>query len=591
MHSDGLKPVVHDSKLLQRIAETVAIMLYEMEYHVDGSYECLEFVGLESLIGQIPDGMSAEDAYEAAVHPDDREAYDAATARLVLGEPTEVEYRLIGYNGRTRTVLDRMRPELAADGRILVGGVVADVTARKLAETQLIEAAEQLAQAALHDPLTGLPNRRAFQDYLDVALARAEREGGVVGVLFIDLDNFKLINDSFGHAAGDAVLQSVTSRLLDATRAMDVVSRQGGDEFLILVSDLNAKSAVKPADCDTELATEVVARKVRRVLADPIALDGVDIYLSASVGISLYPIDALDSDTLLKHADVAMYSVKQSGRDGHQLYAFGTDTALEQISMASRLRKTLDRGSGLVLHYQPMVNLESAQFVGVEALIRWQDGKRGLTPPDEFIPLAERTGLIGSISDWVIQTACRQASTWQDLGLDLYVSINLPPSYCQPTGMNHLLATARTAGIALDRLVIEVTESALTHASWQAIEPKLAELRKLGLKLAIDDFGTGYSSLGRLDKSWVSILKIDRSFVKDLPDDDHARALVSSVVHLARSLGLEPIAEGVETERQRLFLVEHGCRIGQGSLFSPPVTAAEIETLCAANNLLARKSA
>jgi len=259
--------------------------------------------------------------------------------------------------------------------------------------------------------------------------------------------------------------------------------------------------------------------------------------------------------------------------------------------MASRLRKTLDRGRGLVLYYQPMVNLESGQFVGAEALIRWQDGKRGLTPPDDFIPLAERTGLIGSISDWVIQAACRQASAWRDVGLDLYVSINLPPSYCQPTGMNHLLATARTAGIALDRLVIEVTESALTHASWQAIEPKLAELRKQGLKLAIDDFGTGYSSLGRLDKSWVSILKIDRSFVTDLPDDDHACALVSSVVHLAHSLGLEPIAEGVETERQRLFLVEHGCRIGQGSLFSPPVTAAEIETLCAENEPLARKSA
>ena len=437
--------------------------------------------------------------------------------------------------------------------------------------------------------MTGLPNRKAFQDHLDVALARAGREGGVVGVLFIDLDNFKLINDSFGHAAGDAVLESVTARLLGATRATDVVSRQGGDEFLILVSDPNAGGG-EPA-AGTELAPAVVAGKVRRVLAEPIALDGVDIYLTASIGISLYPIDALDSDTLLKHADVAMYAVKQAGRDGHQLYAFGADTALEQISMASRLRKTLDRGRGLVLHYQPLVDLESGHLVGAEALVRWQDGKRGLTQPDEFIPLAERTGLIGSISDWVIEAACRQASTWRDNGLDLYVSINLPPSYCQPTGMNHLLASASTAGIGLDRLVIEVTESALTHASWQAIEPKLAELRKHGLKLAIDDFGTGYSSLGRLDKTWVSMLKMDRSFVEGVPDDDHARALISSVVHLAHSLGLEPIAEGVETELQRQFLVEHGCRIGQGSLFSPPVTATEIEALCAGNDPLARKSA
>jgi diguanylate cyclase (GGDEF)-like protein/PAS domain S-box-containing protein len=590
MRPDDDTPVAHDSALLRRIAETVAIMLYEMEFRADGSYECLEFVGLESLIGDVPDGLSPEDAYEAAVHPDDREAYETATARLTDGEPVEVEYRLVCDEGHVRTVLDRMRPVAIAEGGWLVEGVVADITARKEAETQLLEAAEELAQAALRDPLTGLPNRKAFQDHLDVAIARAAREGGVVGVLFIDLDNFKLINDSFGHAAGDAVLQSVTSRLLEATREMDVVSRQGGDEFLILVSDLNADGR-EPARSLTEFAPDVVATRVRNVLADPIALDGVDIYLTASTGISLYPIDALDSGTLLKHADVAMYSVKQSGRDGHKLYAFGADTALEQISMASRLRKTLDDGQGLVLHYQPVVELESGRLVGAEALIRWQDGRRGLTQPDEFIPLAERTGLIGAISDWVIQAACRQASTWREMGIDLYVSINLPPSYCQPTGMNHLLATASTAGVDLDRLVIEVTESALTHASWQAIEPKLADLRKRGLKLAIDDFGTGYSSLGRLDRSWVSMLKMDRTFVKDVPGDEHARALIGSVVHLAQSLGLEPIAEGVETELQRRFLVEHGCRIGQGTLFSPPVRAAEIEELWARNDPLARKSA
>jgi len=589
MRSEDDKADTHDSALLQRIAETVAIMLYEMEYRADGSYECLEFVGLESLIGQAPGDVSPEEAYEAAVHPDDRAAYEAATARVGEGEAAEVEYRLVGYDGRTRTVLDRMRPVAAASGGWLVEGVVADITARKVAETQLLEAADQLAQAALRDPLTGLPNRKAFQDHLDVAIARTAREGGVVGVLFIDLDNFKLINDSFGHAAGDAVLQSVASRLQDATRAMDVVSRQGGDEFLILVSDPQVDDGDPAAG--TELAPDAVAGRVRDVLAEPIAVDGVDIYLTASIGISLYPIDALDSDTLLKHADVAMYSVKQSGRDGHKLYAFGADTALEQISMASRLRKTLDGGRGLVLHYQPLVDLESGALVGAEALIRWQDGKRGLTQPDEFIPLAERTGLIGAISDWVIQAACRQASNWRDMGLELYVAINLPPSYCQPTGMNHLLATATTAGVALDSLVIEVTESALTHASWQAIEPKLAELRKRGLKLAIDDFGTGYSSLGRLDKSWVSMLKMDRTFVKDVPGDEHARALISSVVHLAHSLGLEPIAEGVETELQRRFLVEHGCRIGQGALFSPPVSATEIEALWAGSDPLSRKSA
>ncbi len=236
----------------------------------------------------------------------------------------------------------------------------------------------------------------------------------------------------------------------------------------------------------------------------PFLVEGIEIYVSASVGISLYPTDASDSETLLKHADVAMYTVKQSGRDGHSLYVLGTDTSLEEISKASRLRKTLDRGNGLVLHYQPLVNLESGEFVGAEALIRWQDGDRGLIPPDDFIPLAERIGLIGSISDWVIGEACRQASAWRDQGVNLYVSINLPPSYCQPTGMNYLLSSARAAGVELDRLVIEVTESALIPDAQQTMEPTLAEMRKRGLKLAIDDFGTGYSSLGRLNQSWVS---------------------------------------------------------------------------------------
>ena len=590
MRSNEPEPGVHDSELLRRIADTVAIMLYEMEYYEDGSFDCLEFIGLETLIGPVPAGVSSEDAYDAAVHPDDREAYDAAGARLARGTPTEVEYRLVGYDGRTRWVLDRMRPEVSTDGRMLVGGVVADITERKLAEAELLEA-QKLAHVALHDPLTGLPNRIAFQEHLEVALARAQREGTGVAVLYIDLDNFKLINDSFGHAAGDELLRAVASRLREAIRKTDVVSRQGGDEFLVLLSDLKPDAVTAAGDPAFLVPAEVVARTVRRIMHAPFLVEGIEIYVSASVGISLYPSDASDSETLLKHADVAMYAVKQSGRDSHMLYAVDTDTSLEQISMASRLRKTLDRGTGLVLHYQPLVNLASGEFVGAEALIRWQDGDRGLVQPDEFIPLAERIGLIGAISDWVIEEACRQASSWQEQGRNLYVSINLPPSYCQQTGMNHLLTSAAAAGVALDRLVIEVTESALIPDARQAMEPTLSELRKRGLKLAIDDFGTGYSSLGRLNQSWVSMLKIDRSFVHDLPDDEHAAALVVSVIQLAHTLGLEPVAEGVETEEQRRFLVERGCEFGQGFLFSRPVPVAIMETLHGANRSSQRRSA
>ena len=562
----------YGAELLRRIAGTVAIMLYEMELRPDGSYECLTFVGLETLIGPVPEGLSAEEAYDAAVHPDDREIYDAAIDALWQDERAEVEYRLLSADGEVRWVLDRMRPERRTeDGALLVSGVVADISERKRIEA---EAMEQLTHAALHDALTGLANRASFLEHLELGLRRAARTDTEVAVLFIDLDNFKMVNDSFGHAAGDELLKAVGARLQAAVRGMDVVARQGGDEFLILLSDLASRASTGLSSSD---AAEVVAGKVRSILREPFVVEEIEIYVSASIGISLYPADGNDAETLLKHADVAMYSVKDTGRDGYARYSDGENTALEQISTAGRLRKSVESGRGLVLHYQPLLNLETAEIVGVEALVRWQDGNRGLVPPDEFIPLAEQVGLIGSLSDWVIGEACRQASAWEQEGMDFYVSINVPPSYCQPTGMAHLAAAADAAGIGLDRIMIEVTESALAPDRRGHLEETLTDMHRQGLKLAIDDFGTGYSSLGRLNQSWVNMLKIDRSFVRELTESEHARNLVASVVQLAHTLGLEPLAEGVETEEQRRFLVEHKCRYGQGFLFSRPLPTHEIK--------------
>jgi diguanylate cyclase (GGDEF)-like protein/PAS domain S-box-containing protein len=562
----------YGSELLQRIAGTVAIMLYEMELRPDRTFECLTFVGLETLIGPVPEGMSSEEAYDAAVHPEDREVYERAMDGLWEREPTEVEYRLIGSDGKVRWVLDRMRPEReVGDGCLIVSGVVADISERKRVEA---EAREKLAHAALHDSLTGLANRASFLEHLELGLERAVRNSTAVGVLFIDLDNFKLVNDSFGHAAGDELLKAVGSRLRASVRGMDVVARQGGDEFLILLSDLEGQTAGESSAAE---ATEVVASKVRSILREPFTVDGIDIYVSASVGISVYPADGTDADTLLKNADVAMYSVKEGGRDGYARYSHSGNSALEQISTAGRLRKSIETGRGLVLHYQPLMNLETAEVVGVEALVRWQDGSRGLVPPDEFIPLAEQVGLIGSLSDWVVGEACRQAAAWQKEGMDFYVSINVPPSYCQPTGMAHLATAASTAGVDLGSLMIEVTESALAPDKRGNLEDTLADMREQGLRLAIDDFGTGYSSLGRLNQTWVNMLKIDRSFIMELGESDQACNLVASVVQLAQTLGLEPLAEGVETEEQRRFLVEHGCRYGQGFLFSRPLPRDEIK--------------
>jgi diguanylate cyclase (GGDEF)-like protein/PAS domain S-box-containing protein len=307
----------YGAELLRRIAGTVAIMLYEMELRPDGTYECLTFIGLETLIGPVPEGMSPEEAYDARVHPEDRDVYDGAIERLWQGgEPLEVEYRLIGSDGEELWVLDRMRPERRGeDGSLLVSGVVADISERKRVEA---EAREKLAHAALHDSLTGLANRASFLEHLELGLKRATRNGTGIALLFIDLDNFKLVNDSFGHAVGDDLLKAVGSRLHAAVRANDVVARQGGDEFLILLTDVASP------------ASEVVASKVRSALREPFVVDEIEIQVSASIGIGLYPVDADDAEALLKHADTAMYSVKKTGRDGYARYGDGAATALNR---------------------------------------------------------------------------------------------------------------------------------------------------------------------------------------------------------------------------------------------------------------------
>jgi diguanylate cyclase (GGDEF)-like protein/PAS domain S-box-containing protein len=575
----SLASALATTDVLRRVAGTVAIHLYEMEYFADGSYVCNTFIGegLESLLGPLPDDRTPEEAWENAVHPDDRAAYNAAAELLDRDQPAEVEYRLVGYDGRVRWVWDRMRPRRSPDGRLLVDGIVADVTERRRASDALEQARRELHHIAFHDSLTSLPNRAAFQESLDEAIGNGPERTCAVAVLFIDLDNFKLINDSFGHAAGDELLCAVAGRLQGATRAADIVARQGGDEFLVLLADIEPPDI--PPDPDyARSAAEIVAKKIRRTLRAPFVVSGVEIFVNASIGVSIYPDDAPDTETLLKHADAAMYRAKDAGRDTHALYAMDKDDALAQLSMAGRLRTAIEKNEGLVLHYQPLVRLDSGEIVGAEALIRWQDGDR-LVPPGDFLPLADRTGLMAPLSDWVIAEACKQATSWRDRRIDLYVSINLPPSFWQPTAMRHVLSTIESFGLNPDRLMIEITESAMMIESRANMDSIVDELHARGLRLAIDDFGSGHSSLSRLNQMRVSTLKIDRSFVQDLPEDRNSSVLVSSIIQLARNLGLDPLAEGIETEEQRAFFLEHGCELGQGFHFSRPVVASELETL------------
>jgi diguanylate cyclase (GGDEF)-like protein/PAS domain S-box-containing protein len=510
------------------------------------------------------------DLFGKIIHKDDRRrVLDGFEAARIDGVPFVSEYRIVRPDGSTVWVHDEsVVVRDAAGAPRYRQGYLLDVTQRKQAE-------ERLGHLAYHDSLTGLPNRDLFSEHLEVALARVAPTGQGVAVLYVDLDDFKLVNDSLGHGAGDELLIEVARRLRGAVRSGDIVARQSGDEFLILVADLDMAAGAPGAEIAD--VARGVAENLREALSAPFDLGGTEVYCSGSVGISLYPVDAIDAESLLKHADAAMYRAKESGRDGHQVYSRDGVDAMARLSMAGRLRRAAARDE-FVLHYQPLVDLATGGIVGVEALIRWMDGDRGLVMPGDFIPLAERTGLIGPISEWVLEEACRQGRAWRDAGLDLYVSVNMPAAFWEPTAMRHVLDTIDSFGLSPDRMMIEITEST---AAGEALSeaPILAELHERGLRLAIDDFGTGHSSLGRLHRMAVTTLKIDRSFVAGVPGDRNACVLVSGVVGLAAGLGLQALAEGIETEAQRAFLVAHGCPLGQGYLFSPPVAAAQIEPL------------
>jgi diguanylate cyclase (GGDEF)-like protein/PAS domain S-box-containing protein len=514
--------------------------------------------------------LEEPELFARILHPDDRERVLTGFAQArVDGAPFRADYRIIRPDGSEVWVHDESVVVHDDDGAPLYRqGYLLDITRRK-------EAEERLSHLAYHDPLTNLPNRAMFQEHLDVALARAERAGRGVAVLYVDLDDFKLVNDSFGHSAGDELLCEVARRLRAATRTTDVVARQGGDEFLILVADLEVGS--EDAELDIGTIAQVVAEQLRESLSQPFYIAGTEVFCSGSVGISIYPVDAEDVESLLKHADIAMYRAKDAGRDAAHLYVRDAGDAMHRLSMAGRLRRAIDRNQ-FVLYYQPLIELATNGIVGVEALIRWKDGDRGLVMPSQFIPLAERTGMISTISEWVIAEACRQGAEWREQGLDLYVSVNLPPVFWQPTAMRQVLATIESFGLSPDRMMVELTESAMMAHELHD-EPIIAELHERGLRLAIDDFGTGHSSLGRLHRMAVTTLKIDRSFVHDLPADRSAAVLVSTMIGLADGLGLQALAEGIETDAQRRWLIERGCPLGQGFFFSRPVPAPNIAGL------------
>jgi diguanylate cyclase (GGDEF)-like protein/PAS domain S-box-containing protein len=501
-------------------------------------------------------------SYASVIHPDDRDRIERDVSdALDRREPFVLEYRIIHASGEERWVHERGRGVFGADGEVLfLDGAIFDHTGRKQLE-------QQLEHLAYHDFLTGLPNRASFQEHVEVAIARSRRHGGFTAVLFVDLDDFKLINDCFGHVVGDELLRKVAERLRSVLRETDVVARQGGDEFQVVICEPDGGRTA------TEMV-ETLAKRIEEAITAPMLVAGVEVCMSASIGIALYPADASTVDDLLKCADIAMYQAKEGGRSTYRRYRDPGDAPMAQLSMAGRLRRAVDNGE-FVLHYQPMVELSSGRMVGAEALIRWNHPQHGLVLPGSFIELAERTGLIEPISSWVVGEACRQNAEWQRMGIDICVSINLPARFWEPTAIGAVLDTIERFGLNPRRLMVEITESA-AMASPGRNAAIIDMVHHRGLAIAIDDFGTGHSSLSRLNQLHVSTLKIDRTFVRDVPGDRHAATLVAAIIQLAHTLGLTPLAEGIETHAQRKFMIENGCQFGQGFHFSRPIPADQI---------------
>ncbi|GGI18660.1 hypothetical protein GCM10008066_15190 [Oxalicibacterium faecigallinarum] len=431
-----------------------------------------------------------------------------------------------------------------------------DITATKRYESELEFQTNR-------DSLTGLANRTLLRDRLSQAISYAYRYNHPIWVLFIDLDRFKFVNDTLGHQAGDILLKAVASRMNSVVRDTDTISRMGGDEFVVVL----------PERTDSGLSTSIV-RRLMDAIAQPLTIEGHEFFISSSVGVSVYPADGVEPETLIKHADIAMYRAKETGRNNFQFYTSEmNERALERLRIEGDLRLAIERDEFL-LYYQPQVDLVSKKIIGVEALIRWQHPELGMVPPARFISLAEETGLIVPIGNWVIREACRQSKVWQDEGfIGLRTAVNLSARQFAQQNLVQSIQDALTATSLLPAsLEIELTESLVMADVEQAIGI-LRDMKTLGVQLSIDDFGTGYSSLSYLKRFPIDVLKIDRSFVNDITTDPDDAAIVTSIISLAHSLRLSVIAEGVETREQLDYLQQHGCDQIQGYFFSRPVTA------------------
>jgi diguanylate cyclase (GGDEF)-like protein/PAS domain S-box-containing protein len=470
---------------------------------------------------------------------------------------------LVRRDGFESTIEDSAAPIHDRVG-VVIGAVIVfhDVSAARAMSLQMTHSAQ-------YDVVTTLPNRLLLNDRITQAITLARRQDRPIAVIFLDLDRFKYINDSLGHITGDKLLQSVSRRLLTSVRASDTVSRQGGDEFVILLSEITHSE---------HAATS--AKKILLSLNSPHSIGGKELHIDGSIGISVYPEDGEDAETLIKNADTAMYHAKESGRNNFQFFTAEMNVkAVERQSLEGSLRRALDREEFL-LHYQPKVNLETGEITGVEALIRWQQPERGLVPPAQFIPIAEDCGLIIQIGRWVLREACRQTRAWQDAGLPvLPLAVNVSAVEFRDKGfVQGVRAILSDTGLEARYLELELTEGVLMEHA-ESTASVLEQLKMMGVQLVVDDFGTGYSSLSYLQQFPIDILKIDQSFVHRITADPDDSPIVSAIIDMGKNLKQRVIAEGIETQEQLAFLQAQHCAEGQGYLFSPPVAAKQFAHL------------
>ena len=500
-----------------------------------------------------------------AIHPEDRDRVYWAAHHLQASGEYDLEYRVIQPDGTVRHIHDRAFPIHNESGEAYrIAGIAQDISYRK-------EQAAHIHYLAYHDALTDLPNRALVMDRLAHASAQADRHKEILAVLFLDLDRFKTINDTLGHPAGDSLLQQAAKRLKTTLREEDTIGRVGGDEFLILVSELTTLEDVGH-----------VADKILKALSAPFLVADYELHVSASIGISLYPRDTDDADALIQYADTALYLAKEQGRNTFRFFSPELDSSVRtRLHLENDLRSAIDKNQ-LFLQYQPLMDLETGHCSGAEALLRWQHPEHGLISPDDFIPIAEETGLIIPIGEWVLSQACLQARLWQDAGMvDFRVSVNLSRRQLEQAGLPATLRQIlHETGCPPQLLELEITESSTMSHPEQAII-RLNALHEMGIGLALDDYGTGYSSLAYLKRFPLDRMKIDRSFVEGIPDDSDDVAIVQTTIVMARQLRLKVVAEGVETSAQRAFLKALGCDEIQGYLFAKPMSAGDVRNHCA----------